>query len=300
MVTTSSRNSFVAGATLSIKPTNQDAFGVAKNQGAPLSGIVVADGVGSHYAAEIGATVVARTISRGLEQLPSHDRLCLRRLYHDAWLDVQHYIDKHADSLPQDVDWQNAFGTTAVCAVETAEELTLGYVGNGGIFHLRGNFNTFPASQLLPWSAVNYLNPHSIPRNGKNVMYKLLAPRSGPDEIAPSILRLSKDDAFFGDIVVCCTDGIYSYDQVSIGRDDDKNIWISGEPAITRLFDALTEFFDGDVSEPALAACLERYLAELQTANLITDDCTVAVLITEKALAFQASLRARRRVESVQ
>jgi hypothetical protein len=300
MRATPGSKSLVAGATLSIKATNQDAFGVAKNDAAHLSGIVVADGVGSHYAAEIGATVVARAIARGLGSLAASDRLCLRRMYHDAWRDVQRYIDDHADSLPQDIDWQNAFGTTAVCAVETTDGLTLGYVGNGGIFHLRGNFNQFPASQLLPWSALNYLNPHSVPRNGKNVMYKLLAPRSGPEEIAPSVMSLTKDDTSFGDIVVCCTDGIYSYDQVAIGRDDEKNIWISGEPAITRLFDSLSTFFDGEVSDQALAACLERYLAELHAANLVSDDCTVAVLITEKALAFQASMRLRRTAGAVQ
>jgi two-component sensor histidine kinase len=72
--------------------------------------------------------------------------------------------------LPADLDWRNAFGTTVLCAVETIDHIVVGYLGNGAIIHIRGNFTTFPPSQLLPWTAINYLNPHTISQGGKNTM----------------------------------------------------------------------------------------------------------------------------------
>jgi hypothetical protein len=123
-------------------------------------------------------------------------------------------------------------------------------------------------------------------------MYKLVSARSGPDVIAPSVLRLSKDDTFFGDIIVAVTDGIYSYDQVAIGRDEQQQLWISGEASVARLFAALGRFFSGEITQETLRACLQTYLAELQDAKLVSDDCTVAVLVTAKAIAYQLQRRA--------
>jgi len=291
---TSFQRGLMAAATTSNKPLNQDAFAMTKKEHPLLAGVVVADGLGSHFGAEIAATVVARVISEELDVSASRQVPDMQRVFAKAWRSIGDHVDAHSDGLPADLDWQNAFGTTALCAVETIDALTMAYVGNGGIFHLRGNFNTFPKSQLLPWSALNYLNPHTIPRDGKNAMYKLVAPRSGPSEISPTVMTMSKDESYFGDIIVCCTDGIYSYDQVEIGLDDQRRVWISGEASVSRLFEALNGFFEGELTDEALAKCLNAYLANLKSSNLVTDDCTIGLLITQKALEYQMTLRARR------
>ena len=288
------RPGLVSVASVSKKDVNQDAAAVCVNHAYPLAAVVVADGLGSHYRAEVGSRLVADTIAEGLRSLPRAQALDCAELFAHAHLRLKAEAESMFEEVPSDLDWSNAFGTTVVCAVETEERLTFAYSGNGGLFHVRGNFNTFPPSQLLPWSVLNYLNPHSIPRDGRNVMYKLIAPRSTADDVNPTAMTISKDDTQFGDIIICCTDGIYSYDQIPIGRDDRQNLWIGTEPAMSRLYAALGTFFNDEPTSEALDRLLQDYVAGLKTDGLVSDDCTVGVLITEKALAFQARLREKR------
>ena len=294
MATSDRLHGLAAAATISAKAVNQDAQTVAVNPRAALAAVIVADGLGSNYGAEVASAIVADTIAAWLDMLSPDDDLDLQRLFADAHGRLRNEIEERLETLPPDLDWNNAFGTTAICAVEMPNVIACGYVGNGGIFHLRGNFNTFPSSQLLPWNALNVLNPHSISVGGKNVLYKTISPRSKPEDVTPSVVIISKDEVHFGDIVVCCTDGIYSYDQVPIGRDDRQRIWISGEAAMARLYESLARFFDGVPSREALQASLDDYLASLLAGGFVNDDCTVAVLITEKTLAYQSGLRDRR------
>lgn len=294
MQTTDRGYSLFATATISAKHVNQDAEEIAYNPEFPLAAVVVADGVGSHYGAEVASAIVASYLARKLKALLPGECLDMRRLFAGAQQCLRNEVEANLESLPPDLDRNHAFGTTAICVAETANVLTFGYAGNGGIFHIRGNFNTFPSSQLLPWSAINHLNPHALSVQGKNVMYQLLSPWGTPEATVPSVVTISKDDDRFGDIVLCCTDGIYSYDQTAIGRDDKQNIWISGEDSMARFYKNLARFFEAEPSADALQKTLDAYLADLATAGLLHDDCTVGVLITQKALAYQAQLRERR------
>lgn len=288
------RPGLAAVASVSKKEVNQDSASIAFNSGYPLKAVIVADGLGSHYRAEFGSTVVAQAIADGLESIQRWQSIRCEELFERAQFRLKLAVETMFETLPPDLDWQNAFGTTVVCAVETEERLTFAYSGNGGLFHLRGNFNTFPASQLLPWSALNYLNPHSISQNGCNAIYKLIGPRSTAEEFQPTVMTVSKDDTHFGDIIICCTDGIYSYDQTPIGRDDRQNLWIGTEPAMSRLYTVLGAFFNDEPTEESLTRLLQDYVAALKSDGLVSDDCTVGVLVTAKALAFQAQLREKR------
>jgi serine/threonine protein phosphatase PrpC len=291
MIRDDPRLGLAAVKTLGSKQPNQDACAVASNPDHPLSAVVVADGVGSHYGADLASSTVADSLATYLSSLDREMPLDLREAFTIARARLVQEVEQRYDPTSLDIDWTRAFGTTAMCAVETERSIVLAYTGNGAIFHIRGNFNTLGPAQLLPWSALNYLNPHSLSLHGKNAMYKLLSPWATPEEIEPSIIEISKDDAHFGDIVLCCTDGIYSFDQVSIGRDRNHALWISGEASMERFYAALKRFFESEPSTDALETGLETYLAELGEANLVTDDCTVGVVITRKALAFQAARR---------
>jgi serine/threonine protein phosphatase PrpC len=293
MTTDDPRFGLAAVKTLGSKQPNQDACAVAANPDHPLSAVVVADGVGSHYGADLASATVAESLGTYLRSLDREMPIDLREAFTFAHARLVHEVERRHDPSSPQIDWTRAFGTTAICAVETKRSIVLAYAGNGAIFHIRGNFNTFGPAQLLPWSALNYLNPHSISLNGKNAMYKLLSPRATSEEIEPAIIEIAKDDAHFGDIILCCTDGIYSFDQVSIGRDGNHNLWISGEASMERFYATLKRFFENEPSIDGLETALETYLAELGEANLVTDDCTVGVVITRKALEFQAARRER-------
>lgn len=280
-----------AAATIGNKPVNQDAFAVARNGDAGLVAILVADGVGSHFGAEVASAMVVAKLREALETAVSPCEIDIPSLFFDARTHLERHVKQHAGDLPADLDWHNAFGTTLLCGVERNDHIILGYVGNGGIFHLRGNFNCFPPSQLLPWTAVNYLNPHSFSQDGKNILYDVLS--VNPEhEMTPTVLNLRKSRDRFGDIVMICSDGLYSYDQVPIGKDDQDHIWISGEQSVALFFQYLNRFFTGDeYTDRTLQAALEEYLAEIRARGLVADDCTLAVMVTGAALRFQRSLR---------
>jgi len=283
----------VAAASLTNKVVNQDACGVVLNEKARLSAIVVADGLGSHYGAEIASRIAVDTAARYLQAIESPSDLDLDRVFSAARHAIDNYASQDGLATPPDLDWDNAFGTTLLCAVETRDLITVGYLGNGGIFHIRGDFQSFPKNQLLPWTAINYLNPHSAPRDGKNVLYKLLSPRRKGPETVPAILTFRKDNEFLGDLVMICSDGIYSYDQTPIGKDAEDRVWISGERAICMFFEFLGGFFSGEEYTAAeLETTLHSYLAGLRLENLVTDDCTLAVLIGDQAIRRQRALLA--------
>jgi hypothetical protein len=192
-----------------------------------------------------------------------------------------------AAPLPQ------TYGTTLLVGLETETDLVAGYAGNGAIWHIRGNFDDFP-STTLPWNAVNLLNPHTLPRDGREVLYNIVdaADESPP---VPSIVSVGKDPRF-GDILLLCTDGVYSADQVTHGTDSGGRLWIGAEPAMLAFHQALRELFDGWDGEatPALREALEAWLLDLRARGLLEDDATVGVIVTADALRYQRRARLAR------
>jgi serine/threonine protein phosphatase PrpC len=285
--------SILAVATTSNKDKNEDSCASVRNEDIPLAALIIADGIGSHFAADQASRVVTESARQTLVRLGPESPIDVECVFEAAYQGLQQHVVNKAEEIPAAVDWANAFGTTLLCAVETPAHLLLGYVGNGALVHIRGNFNTFPDSQLLPWSAINYLNPHSFSRNGKNVLYKLLTPRAQSPVVNPTVLSLKKDNELYGDIIVACSDGICSYDQTPIGRDGSGRIWIGSDETLELLFETLKGFFAQEHwTQESLEESLNTYLGTLREKNLITDDCTLGVLISEQALCYQQALQA--------
>jgi serine/threonine protein phosphatase PrpC len=283
--------SLAAVATLSLKQTNQDACAVIVSRTTPALGVVVCDGIGSHSGAEFASRFVVQSIVRQLEEMPSEmiaalDARGMTQVYCNACKTVadRSYTDPIASAaLPPGA----SPGSTALCALELQRSILIAYCGNGAILHLRSNFNEFPKSALLPWSAVNILNPHSQPVRGKNQLYKFLSASATLAEAEPSVLVLSKDDLVMGDIVAVVSDGIWSYDQTTIGQ-NDLGVWIHADTALPMLYEHLDQFFCGaEITAAALTRSLESYLETVKNSGQMSDDCTIGVLITGKALVYQ-------------
>jgi serine/threonine protein phosphatase PrpC len=262
----------------------------ALNQDAAWSGtgkdykvIAVADGLGSFEHADLAAKYVCEGIEKYV-QTKSASSFNMK----EAFAYAQQYLVLQATKYLQENDIRpvhtDIFGTTLIVAVETAQEFICGYCGNGGVFHIRGNFDHFQASQYLPWNAVNYLNPHTIQNaQGKEALYKLLSLHGTSSEYIPTVLRISKDNDLYGDMLVICTDGIFSNDQIQIGKDSKNNLWIQGEATIAALYEHLKPVPN---SEAVLKEKINQYLTYLYTHKLLDDDATIGVCISEAMLQY--------------
>ncbi len=286
-----------AVSSVSRKPVNQDAACAWVNTARGLTGVVVADGLGSHYGADVASARAATALASILCDLGPDSPLDLP----GAFARVNAALTAHVEGLPDlppDLDWNAAFGTTLLCAVDDGDAFTVAYAGNGAIFHVRGDFNACPATQLLPWSAVNVLSPHALSTRGRSTLYKFLGPGASVSQVMPTVVTISKDAEAFGDIVIVCTDGIASQDQTSIGLDDANQLWIKGDAGVAMLYDHLSRFFAAPrQTDDTLQVELERYLAALLARGLVSDDCTVGVIVSAAAARYQASRPAPERAE---
>ena len=125
---------------------------------------------------------------------------------------------------------------------------------------------------------------------GKEAMYRLLSISDNTDECIPTVIQIDKDDVFFGDIVLICTDGIYSFDQVPIGKLKDGSVWISGEKTMSLFYESLNQYFENNydnLTDESLQIATQAYLEQLKNGQVIDDDATIGILITSKALIYQ-------------
>lgn len=267
---------------------NQDAVGLAENPGRSLRAIIVADGIGScAYAREAAQSAVAGA-REALESSSVSD--CLEESIRSARSHIARAAQ--ADPVPSQATGPGAggsWGTTLLVGVETEDRFTAGYLGNGAIWHLRGNLVDFSPSLHVPWTAVNYLNPQTMPVHGKEVLYGYASASGEGQELPPTVVTVNKDSRY-GDLFVLCTDGIYSADHVVQGADPQGQVWLSAEATMVRLYRALSSYLReagvGATSQglhECVHACLDQMLAD----GLLEDDASVAVLVTGAAVAYQ-------------
>lgn len=276
--------SIIGKGTLSIKEVNQD-YVAAVNLPNKCNIIAVADGLGSFYKSEYASRFACENLVNLIEDSDNIEELLFENVFEEITLNLK---NKVSEDFGNEDSHENSFGTTLLCCIETEDEFQIGYLGNGGIFHIRGNFNSFPDRFYLPWNSINLLNPHSIEQSGKNAMYKLIEPNYKSGQIIPSVIKIRKDKLHFGDIIMLCSDGVYSYDEVQMGKDPNGKIWISGEEAMEKFYKHLNRYFSNkEFTNEALDVIINEYLEDLKRSDLIHDDTSLALVVSGKAQGFQ-------------
>lgn len=275
---------------------NQDAVAATDRQGAILSAVAVADGIGSHsFSAEASKLVAADALVL-LRNLEIIDALSLTALFIELRKRLQNHAKQIAGDQYDSLDRDHSFGTTLIVAVETPDKFSIAYTGNGSIWHVRGNFDHCKSNRLLPWNALNYLNPHTNEVQGREILYKYISLSEDLHKISPSIIDIQKDE-IYGDMLVVCTDGIYSFDQILIGKDSQESIWISGEKSMVMLFDMLKRFArsgESGINSTNLKLALHHYLADLADKSLLEDDASIGVIVSAQAVFYNISLAQKR------
>jgi PPM family protein phosphatase len=276
-----------ACSSITKKPLNRDAFRCMQNYSLQINGIAVADGIGNTQNVEAAARIAVETVNNSITTLSSADELDMELIFA--------HCQKNIDETFSETITSTQFGTTLIVALEyqvnNKKYITAGYAGNGSIWHVKGNFIHFDNSQLFPWNAVNYLNPHTIQTNGQEALTRYLSIQSAGNCAIPTTICLSCDNEV-GDIIVVCTDGIYSYDQVDCATDAFGDVWQKYGLQMSLFFRQLAFFFKQDeYTNTALNASLNQYLETLKSQNLLDDDATIGVLILPTALNYHKMLR---------
>lgn len=277
--------SVIVTATTTQKSENQDCKGVFECEN--FNAMFVADGLGTFKYAKQSSEKVIDFFKTQASELNSSEGKNHKPNLIESFKQAKEKIIAFANEnlSEEDIGEQNLFGTTAITIFETDEKITVAYVGNGAIWHIRGNFNEFPDAYLIPWNALNYLNPHTVPDGGKEALYRFISDSQDFSECVPTVFEIIKDKSF-GDIFMICTDGIYSEDQLTVGKNDRGN-WLRYEPSILKFFEYLKHFFINNqlYCKESLEQTINLYLEELKPT--FDDDATIGVLLTTEMLNYQ-------------
>lgn len=274
--------SLIATATITNKSENQDCKGEVENN--DFKALFIADGLGSYKYAKLSSE---RIIDFFVNEAKNFQGNLQEIKYSEVYKLAKQKLIAFANEVILEEEKQDdyLFGTTLISVIETNDKIKVSYTGNGAIWHIRGNFNEFPSSYLFPWSAVNILNPHTIPENGKEALYRLISNNNDYSECIPSIIELEKDNEY-GDIIMICTDGIYSGDQIKAGK-NDKGTWVKYEPSMLKFFEYISHFFKNIqlYNKESIEQILNQYLDEIKP--MLDDDATIGILISKKTLNYQ-------------
>lgn len=277
--------SILATATNTSKSENQDNCG--EYQGVFFNSLFIADGLGSFIYPKIASERVIDSFKASAKDFDNIQTKGLQPKFSEVFKLAKDKLIGFANEnmKAEDKETQNLYGTTAITVFETEDKIHVSYVGNGGVWHIRGNFNDFPAAYHYPWNAVNYLNPHTTSEDGKEALYRLISNSSDFTECVPTSIEIEKDKSV-GEILMICTDGIYSADQVKAGK-NDKGVWVRYEPSMLKFFEYLKEFFKANqyYSKELVEQMLNKYLEELKPT--LDDDATIGIIITKEALNYQ-------------
>lgn len=274
--------SLIATATITNKSENQDCKGEVENN--DFKALFIADGLGSYKYAKLSSE---RIIDFFVNEAKNFQGNLQEIKYSEVYKQAKQKLIAFANEVILEEEKQDdyLFGTTLISVLETNDKIKVSYTGNGAIWHIRGNFNEFPSSYFFPWSAVNILNPHTIPENGKEALYRLISNNNDYSECIPSIIELEKDNEY-GDIIMICTDGIYSGDQIKAGK-NDKGTWVKYEPSMLKFFEYISHFFKNIklYNKESIEQILNQYLDEIKP--MLDDDATIGILISKKTLNYQ-------------
>ncbi len=237
---------------------------------------LVADGIGSSAGAGEASRWLVSELAEAFDEKPPQD---LSRL-HEI---IKTLRDTYLEELGAQEDLQ--FGgtprhaTTLIVCFETTHEYHLAYLGNGAILHLRPQ--QFVMRPHTPWYAVNLLNPHSQMEGGKEALTRFFSPDVGDQTLTPTLLTLRKD-AIGGEILILCTDGIFSQDSVTGGEAANGKVYHESSMRLTLLYNALKELRSPDNTR--LQAIVDAYLDTIHPEK-VDDDTGIAVLFSPIAVS---------------
>ena len=244
-----------------------------------VNGLVVCDGIGSLPDSGIVAELVCKDLIHELDNINDFDD--------------QLIVDKISAKVRELV---GIGGTTLIYCREINEGVVrIGYLGNGGISAIRGDFfHEKMGDQVHLYT--NLLLPH-VDRSG--ALTRHISTNSSDKNTKLSTLDLNLNSEC-GDIILFFSDGLSSLETQFIADLDEKGIWRSEtgffQQILVSLHEFLAEHFHTDVPQwentlYKLKSVLTNTIEKFKTAGILEDDLSIGVLVTGKVIEYYASKR---------
>ena len=175
-------------------------------------------------------------------------------------------------------------GTTIIFAIiESNKKVKIQYLGNGGCVRLNGSFNQSNQG-LLPYKYNHLINPHV---NETGALTRHLSKESGKQELVKSEISTTLNNPN-GDILLFFTDGINSLEENVIIKDNEGRFWRHESSSIQIILEKLHVFLmennNSSDFQDKLIYFNEGVLNDLNDLNLLEDDASLGIIITEEVL----------------
>jgi hypothetical protein len=250
-------------------------LGVSKNQDYADhadNGLVICDGIGSMQDSGIIAkTVVEAFVEQFHSEEPIEDQ------------ELVDFISQKVKSLSL------SGGTTLIYGRELSDQkIRIGYLGNGGLIHFRGDFFFEKIGETISHYS-NLIIPH-VDRIG--ALTKHISSDSTSKSIQLSTLDLTFNSEQ-GDILLFYSDGIGSLETQFVADMKDDGFWRIESDLIQEilfsLHQELIKLVGKEDRKGILINMLQTKFEELKKLGRFEDDVSIGLIITDKVFDFYFS-----------
>ncbi len=177
-------------------------------------------------------------------------------------------------------------GTTLIyCRELEKEKVRIGYLGNGGAVHLRGDF-FFEKTGETVCNFSNLILPH-VDKTKK--LMRFISHESFNDNHRISILDILLNSEE-GDILIFFSDGLGSLENQYIGEVQDFGMLRLESEILQEIFLSLHQEFCKDVEVDhridQLRLMLEKKFKEFKERSILEDDISIGLVITDKVFDY--------------
>lgn len=248
-------------------------IGVSKNQDSSESthnGLVLCDGIGSLS----GSGIVSKTVCD----------LFVYALNHQSGVfNDQKLINEISNQIKE---LNGDGGTTLIyCRELKGGSVRIGYLGNGGISGLRGDFYKEKLGEKVNLYT-HLMLPH-VDRSGALIRHISTNSSANTTQISSLDLTLNSE---CGDILIFFTDGLGSIETQFIADLDENGIWRSELDQFQDLLQAIHECLLSncvkDVRVESLKRMLDQTCQKFKDQGLLEDDISIGLLVTEKVFDY--------------
>lgn len=190
----------------------------------------------------------------------------------------------------------NKEGTTLIYAIQTQKEaIVIGYLGDGGVILMPGNFACHPYTNH-PYVYSQLMIPHI---NSQGQLLRYISHHSKMEELSLGQLEVKLNHPT-GDIILLFSDGIGTLAEAAIIKDNQERFWRSESKSIQFILEELDCFLSEsliEISDSHLDIFINKTLNKLKANDYLEDDASLGIIITENVLNYYRTDRYDKRAD---